>query len=124
MSTAPQPPRYEPQDAHPRVLGGLGAALALLVALGLGAAAVFLRADRPAAEGAPEATAFPAGARYQTSVEASWTAYERDTRAHLDGYGWVDRSAGVVRVPIERAIDLITAPPRTGPAAGREGGGP
>ena len=27
-------------------------------------------------------------------------------RARLRAYGWVDRSAGVVHLPIERAIDL------------------
>ena len=27
----------------------------------------------------------------------------------LDHYGWVDRSAGVVRIPIARAIDLLAA---------------
>lgn len=27
--------------------------------------------------------------------------------AKLDSYGWVDRSNGVVRIPIERAMDLI-----------------
>ncbi len=27
--------------------------------------------------------------------------------ATLAGYGWVDRKAGVVRVPIERAMDLV-----------------
>ena len=37
----------------------------------------------------------------------------------LDGYGWVDRKAGVVRIPIDRAIDLVAerACPR---ARGRE----
>lgn len=30
----------------------------------------------------------------------------RDAR-DLDGYGWIDRKAGVVRVPIERAMELL-----------------
>ena len=25
----------------------------------------------------------------------------------LNSYGWVDRDAGVVRIPIERAMDLV-----------------
>lgn len=33
-------------------------------------------------------------------------------RAHLARYGWVDRSAGVVHVPIERAMDLYLATAR------------
>lgn len=45
----------------------------------------------------------------------------------LNSYGWIDRTAGVVRIPIGRAIDLLlerglptrsgTNPPATGPSA-------
>lgn len=39
------------------------------------------------------------------------TAELRDVRerenAHLDGYAWIDRSRGVVSIPIERAMELI-----------------
>ena len=51
----------------------------------------------------------------------------REEEALLDGYGWVDRRGGVVRIPIDRAMDLIaqrgippatgTAPPPSVPAA-------
>ena len=30
--------------------------------------------------------------------------------AQLNSYGWVDRNAGVVRIPIDRAIELLTGP--------------
>jgi hypothetical protein len=44
---------------------------------------------------------------------------ERDVLHH---YGWVDKNAGVVRIPIERAIELLAASPQrmgleTAPAA-------
>ena len=29
-------------------------------------------------------------------------------RAELESFGWVDRPRGVVRIPIERAIDLVS----------------
>jgi len=32
--------------------------------------------------------------------------------ARLERYGWVDREAGVARIPIDRAIDAIVADPR------------
>ena len=32
---------------------------------------------------------------------------EAEQRARLDGYRWVDRNAGVVAIPIDRAIELI-----------------
>lgn len=59
-------------------------------------------------------------------------------RAHedavLESYGWVDKQAGVVRIPIDRAIDILAErglPARTGtgaipgvPDTGPESGGP
>ena len=44
-------------------------------------------------------------------------------REHLHHYGWVDKNSGVVRIPIERAIELVAAQPQkfgietTAPAA-------
>jgi hypothetical protein len=32
--------------------------------------------------------------------------HRRQEQATLDSYGWVDRATGIVRVPIERAIEL------------------
>ena len=31
--------------------------------------------------------------------------WRREKSEHLNGYGWVDRSKGVVHIPIERAMD-------------------
>jgi hypothetical protein len=33
--------------------------------------------------------------------------FQRSQRATLSGYGWVDKSSGVVRIPIERAMEII-----------------
>ena len=33
----------------------------------------------------------------------------RDRRATLDRWGWVDRDAGIARIPVERAMDLVAA---------------
>ena len=38
-------------------------------------------------------------------LPASSTAAEE----RLHGYGWVDRSRGIVRIPIERAMELVAA---------------
>lgn len=48
--------------------------------------------------------------------------FEAAERAQLESYGWVDQQAGVVRIPIDRAIELLAArglPTR--PAAEAEG---
>ncbi len=65
--------------------------------------------------------------------------FENDTRlAHwraeraavLNGYGWVDRSHGIIHIPIERAMDAVVsgaAPPPLGrrpPRAVPRGGAP
>lgn len=34
-------------------------------------------------------------------------AVEEEQRRALDGFGWVDRDAGVARIPIDRAIELL-----------------
>ena len=33
----------------------------------------------------------------------------RDQRAALDRWAWVDRDAGIARIPVERAMDLVAA---------------
>ena len=47
--------------------------------------------------------------RAANGIEPLWKEPDRLARAHLDGYGWVDRAAGLVRIPIDRAMDLIVA---------------
>ena len=39
--------------------------------------------------------------------------------ALLNGYGWIDKEAGIVRIPIEKAIDVLT---RKGLPVRSEGG--
>jgi hypothetical protein len=33
--------------------------------------------------------------------------YRDGQREQLESYGWVDKEGGVVRIPIERAMDLV-----------------
>ena len=49
----------------------------------------------------------PLGPEGQRPFATSGLAEHREQeRKMLESYGWIDRAAGVVRVPIERAIDL------------------
>jgi len=44
---------------------------------------------------------------YQTAIPSPTTADALElARRHLAGYAWVDRANGVVRIPIERAMEL------------------
>jgi hypothetical protein len=38
-----------------------------------------------------------------------WRRSRAEQLSKIDGYGWEDRSAGVARIPVRRAIDLIAA---------------
>ncbi len=45
--------------------------------------------------------------------------YRAAERAKLTGYAWLDRDAGIARIPIDRAIDIVA-----GLAAAPDDGGP
>jgi mono/diheme cytochrome c family protein len=58
------------------------------------------------------------GADEQPKIEQIWKEQDRIVHEHLDGYGWVDRVAGIVHIPIDRAMDLIVAEKKSsGPAS-------
>lgn len=51
--------------------------------------------------------ALPPEPRLQPKPENDLQNYLRDQHAELSTYGWVDRSNGIVRIPIERAMHLL-----------------
>jgi len=74
--------------------GAVAIVVAVLVAAGL--AALFQRGAQPSPQG-----------RQVESSPQDLRAFLRDKRARLGGYGWVDRDAGVIHVPIERAMQRM-----------------
>ena len=113
-------PTHEDSDARPRVVVLIAAALAALVAAGLLVGWGFAEAGKGAASQPRVSSPFHGGPEARTDIARAWADYERDTRAHLSGYGWVDRPAGIVRIPIDRAIDLVceAEAPKSAAAAG------
>jgi len=111
-------PDHELRDASPRAIALLGFSLAAIVGICLLAAAwIYHHYDRDGSL-APTLAAngrFQNGADETTGTAQAWQEQDRLVQAHLDGYGWVDRTAGIVHIPIERAMDLILAEAR--PAA-------
>jgi hypothetical protein len=62
----------------------------------------------------PLASSVPAPTpRLQTDPHADLMKRQQAEDAVLRAYGWVDRATGTVRIPIERAMELL---------AGRQGG--
>ena len=49
----------------------------------------------------------PQGPLLQQDPEAEYRAYEQRMEERVNSYGWRDRSAGVARIPVERARDLV-----------------
>ncbi len=103
-----------------------------IVAVGVGALVVFLAAsfvtlsylrmkegDRPLLPVPPEIGQSKIGLVEQQLFESA-NRGERDRAARkerLGSYGWVDRKAGIVRIPIDRAMELSAqgARPRQSP---------
>ena len=109
-------PGHEDTDARPRFIALIAGVLTALVAAGLMAGWGYVAAGKGVAAQPRISAPFQEGPQERTGVDRAWAQYERDTRAHLSGYGWVDRSAGIVRIPIDRAIDLVCAAERPAPA--------
>jgi hypothetical protein len=49
----------------------------------------------------------PPGPLLQQSPEAEYRAYEERMEERVNSYGWRDRSAGIARIPVDRARDLV-----------------
>jgi hypothetical protein len=66
----------------------------------------------------------PAGARLQAIPANEMLEYRQRENAELTEYGWVDRNAGTVRIPVEQAKELLLQRglPSRAPSATPEGG--
>ncbi len=105
-------PDYESTDASPRFVATIGGVLVLGVAISLVVGAlIYLHRYRPTT--ASTATrleySFRHGPEEETSIARDWKEQDRLVHEHLYEYGWGDRPAGIVHIPIERAMDLIAA---------------
>ena len=114
-------PGHEPTDANTRAVALAGVALAVVTAVALGvvllqfrllarSAAEHDRPPLPIAEAV--APAEPPEPRLQTVPAKDLAAMRAEEDALLHGYGWVDRPAGVVHIPIEQAKKLVAEQPR------------
>lgn len=86
------------------------------IACALVAAALMLRARGSAGNTPPH----PFEGRtplLQPAPQADRVAYFEEKRRIANGYGWVDRRAGIARIPVDEAMQLMAARGRTTPAA-------
>ena len=122
------PRRYEDSDVSMKQLFAFAAGVVALILLGVvGSAMVFKVFVHHPPTGAPaspfeDVRELPPDVRLQTNAPLDLKRYRDDQDKILNGYGWVDPHAGVVRIPIERAMELLVQkgyPVRAGsPVAG------
>jgi hypothetical protein len=56
-----------------------------------------------------EARVLPPSPRLQVQPRLEFQEYCAAQQAKVNTYGWVDRQSGVVRIPVDRAMDLVLA---------------
>lgn len=107
---------HERREINVRLIAVAGAVLLVVVILSFAVTWLVLghvvgREIRPVPSaglltGGPERQ-LPPEPRLQTHPLQDLQALRAEEEALLGGYGWVDREAGTVRIPIERAIELL-----------------
>ncbi len=102
-------PHYESHDASLRLVGLMALTLIGLIVLSLGVSAwMFPRHDaRTPASPLLAGKTFQYGTAWQSSISRDWVELDRRTQQNLTTYGWIDRKTGVVRIPVDRAMELV-----------------
>src|SRR5438552_103199 len=107
---------HEKTDADTRAITQFGIALVFVVVLSqLGLWWLFSAFTKRESKLSPQVTALvrtqaptePPEPRLQANPQADMRTMREKEETVLNHYGWVDPNRGVVRIPIDRALDLI-----------------
>lgn len=104
---------HETSDADIRKLIEFGAGIVALVLVALALMWLLFRylagqQAAPAAAAPPMAVQeLPPEPRLEVSPATDLERLRASERAILESYGWVNRTSGIVRIPIERAMELV-----------------
>lgn len=96
-----------PDVATRRILIAVGGYLSF-VAVGMIAMFFYVKADAPAAFKAPVERQFPQPS-LQTSPEQDLVEILLKQRQSLSRYEWIDKSKGLARIPIDKAMEIVIA---------------
>jgi hypothetical protein len=108
-------PGHEKSDANIRVLAIAAAGLVVLMLVGMFAMRMMyvqmadyqMRHDPPLSPLAAELPAHPPEPRLQVKPADDLVDVRAEEQEKLSSYGWVEPNAGVVRIPVERAMELL-----------------
>ena len=119
---------HEKSDAHPESIAGFEVALLLLAVLSMAAMGglFYYFTNREAVADtsrSPLATerVLPPAPNLQVSPASDLEQLRADENMRLNTYGWVDKEQGVVRIPVEKAMEMVAKqglPVRLPPATG------
>jgi len=106
---------YERTDANVRGLTGFAVGLVLLMLVGMFAMRMFyvqmaehqVRTDPALSPLAAQLPDHPPDPRLQVMPAADLQQIRAEEQEKLTSYGWVEPNAGVVRIPVERAMELV-----------------
>jgi hypothetical protein len=110
----PEEAGYEPSDLNAGYIGlfGIGLAVVLVVAVVVISLLIqyktvqHVRRDTPIPQMAREREA-TSGTRLQVDAQNELRQMRAAEDAVLNSYGWVDKDAGIVRIPVDRAMEIL-----------------
>jgi hypothetical protein len=97
--------RHEPD--RPRLTALMLGAGAVLLTVAAAVGVALLLAGRPAGQPKQAASAVAGESRLQSVPAHDIASYRAEKNRLLHEYAWIDRSNGVVRIPVERAMALL-----------------
>lgn len=107
MHDVSRPYDFERTDADPRLIG----LLALGVVVFLIGVPLLVLMSYPDASGLghlPDILPQPPAPRLQVAPQAELDRLRAIENTQLDSYGWVDHDKSIVRLPIDRAVQLLS----------------
>jgi hypothetical protein len=113
-SVNPEEAGYEPSDLNPRYVGLFGIGLALVLVVSVVVVSLLIqyktvqhaRHDTPIPQLARERETL-SGTRLQVDAQNEMRQMRATEDSILNSYGWVDKSTGVVRIPVDRAMEIL-----------------
>ena len=123
-----QPGGYETRDVSVQLFARIIVGLVIITLMGMGLSWVFFgaearrmkAADTPPSPLASSLPQQPPEPRLQAAPWVDLQAYKSEEEKNLSTYAWIDAKGGIVRIPIDRAMDLVAQrglPVRSEPGA-------